>query len=366
MFEHPWFLALLIMAPWLVWRLIYQRNHQAVSFSSALSGVDLPITYRQRLRWIPDALLVLAFVLMVVSLARPRVGREQTVVQTEGIAIELVVDRSSSMMALDFQIDGSNVDRLEALKNVASKFLLGESDQSKDGELAGRVTDLVGLIVFAGYADALTPLTLDHSYLVSQMNQVRIVNERSEDGTAIGDAISLAVEKLSTLDQRSGREDIKSKVMILLTDGENTAGDVDPIQAAELAAAMGVKIYTVGMGTKGRAPFPVRRTADGQVLVQYQMVNIDEDTLREIADKTGGKYFRATDSDSLKSIYQAIDDLEKTKIEADSFVDYKELSLRSHRYLGYSVPALLLMAFACLTIRLVLLQTLFRQILHAS
>ncbi|MGB1926688.1 MAG: VWA domain-containing protein, partial [Rubripirellula sp.] len=335
-------------------------------YSSVFADVELPQTYRQRFRWIPDALLILAFVLMVVSLARPRVGREQTVVQTNGIAIELVVDRSSSMMALDFQIDGNNVDRLEALKNVASKFLLGNQDDAKEGLLDGRMSDLVGLVVFAGYADAVTPLTLDHSYLVSQLNQVRIVNERSEDGTAIGDAMSLAVEKLSTLDQRSEQQEIKSRIMILLTDGENTAGDVDPVQAAELAAAMGIKIYTIGVGTNGRAPFPVRRTADGQVLVQYQMVNIDEETLRKIAEETGGQYFRATDSDSLTEIYQVIDQLEKTEIEAESFVDYKELSLQSHRYLGYSIPAILLLAFGCLALRMILLQTLFRQIVQIS
>ncbi|MDA9777483.1 VWA domain-containing protein [Rubripirellula sp.] len=362
MFQHPWFLSLLIVVPWLVWRLTRGDRQHAVSYSSVLEEVVLPVTYRQRFRWVPDFLLILTFMLMVIAMARPRVGREQTVVNTEGIAIELVVDRSGSMMALDFQIDGNHVDRLEALKNVASKFLLGEQDDSDAGSLSGRSSDLVGLVVFAGYADAVTPLTLDHSYLVSQLNQVRIVNERSEDGTAIGDAISLAVEKLSTLDDRTDEQKIKSKIMILLTDGENTAGEVDPVQAAELAAAMGIKIYTVGMGTKGRAPFPVRRTADGQVLVQYQMVNIDEETLREIADKTEGQYFRATDSDSLKEIYEAIDQLEKTKIEAESFFDYKELALQSHRYGGYSLPALLLLAFSCLIGRVVLMQTIFRQI----
>ena len=360
MFQHPWFLILLLLAPLLVWMSLRNRRDQGLRFSSVVSELELPVTWRQRLRWLPTALLMAAFVFMVVSLARPRVGREQTLVQTEGIAIELVVDRSGSMMALDFQIDGDHVDRLEALKNVASKFVLGEEDdESETDRLKGRVSDLIGLIVFAGYADAITPLTLDHSYLVSQLNETRIVNE---DGTAIGDAISLGVEKLSTLDERSGEGEIESKVMILLTDGENTAGEIEPIQAAELAAAMDIKIYTVGMGTKGRAPFPVRRTADGQVLVQYQMVNIDEETLREIAEKTGGQYFRATDTASLQEIYEVINQLEKTKIEAESFVDYKELAIQSHRYFGSGFPPLLVCALACLLVRAVLVNTFFRQI----
>lgn len=361
MFQYPWILTLLLLTPWLIWKLARSDRNSGIRFSSVMHGLELPVTLRQRLRWLPDALLILTMIFMIVALARPRVGREQTIVNTEGIAIELVVDRSGSMMALDFQIDGNHVDRLEALKNVASKFVLGESEQP-DSQLEGRLSDLIGLIVFAGYPDAVTPLTLDHGYLVSQLNQTRIVNERSEDGTAIGDAISLAVEKLNSLEEREGQQPIESKIMILLTDGENTAGEIDPIQAAELAAAMDIKVYTVGMGTKGRAPFPVRRTADGQVLVQYQMVNIDEETLREIAEKTGGQYFRATDSESLEQIYEVINRLEKTKIESETFVDYKELSLQSHRYLGIWVPPLLLCALCSWVGRYLLMHSVFRRI----
>ena len=362
MFQHPWFLLLLLILPWWLWAILKGPRYEGVVYSSALSGLELPTTMRQRLRWLPNALMLLAFGVMVVALARPRVGREQTLVSTEGIAIELVVDRSGSMMALDFKINGDHVDRLEALKNVATKFVLGEQEGDPEKPLGGRFSDLIGLVVFAGYADSVTPLTLDHSYLVSQLNQTQIVNERSEDGTAIGDAISLAVEKLSTLQDRPDQQAVESKIIILLTDGENTAGEIEPVQAAELAAAMGIKIYTVGMGTKGRAPFPVRRTADGQVLVQYQMVNIDEETLREIANKTGGKYFRATDTTSLQGIYQEIDQLEKTEMETESFVDYKELAIQPHRFYGYQTPPLVLIALICLCGRSILLQTWFRQI----
>ena len=189
---------------------------------------------------------------MILSLARPRHGREQTIIESEGIAIQMVVDRSGSMRALDFKIENQHVDRLTAIKNVANKFVLGEDDSDT---LPGRISDLIGLITFAGYADATTPLTLDHTFLMAQLDNTRIVSQRREDGTAIGDAISLAVEKLNSLDQRQ-QEKIESKVIILLTDGENTAGEVEPMQAAELAAAMGIKVYAIGVGTKGRAPFP--------------------------------------------------------------------------------------------------------------
>ncbi len=259
------------------------------------------------------------------------------------------MDRSGSMRALDFKIDGTHVDRLTAIKNVASKFVMGD-EETAAGSLPGRISDLIGLITFAGYADALTPLTLDHHFLVDQLKRTEIVNRRAEDGTAIGDAISLAVDKLSTLEKRQESE-IKSKIVILLTDGENTAGEIDPMQAAELASTLGIKIYTIGVGTKGRAPIPVRRSASGQILVQYEFVNIDEKTLRTIAETTGGQYFRATDTTSLESIYEEIDQLEKTKVETQQFVDYKELAIQSFRLSGYPVPPLLLVALCLLAAR---------------
>ena len=200
---------------------------------------------------------------MIIAMARPREGREHTMVHSEGIALEMVVDRSSSMTAMDFRLDGTNVDRLTAIKNVAGRFVAGDptddgrSDDSISGTLSGRVSDLVGLIAFARYADAITPPTLDHAFLTSQLESIQIETRRQEDGTAIGDAISLAVEKLDSMDKRK-QEKVKSKVIILLTDGENTAGEVDPISAAELATTLGIKIYTIGVGTKGRAPVPSR------------------------------------------------------------------------------------------------------------
>ena len=359
MFHHPWFLMLLVLIPVIGWRLWASTKQASVSYSSAASDWDVRPSWRQRLAWVPSALTLAAATLMIISLARPRVGRDQTVVYSEGIAIELVVDRSGSMRALDFQIDGNHVDRLTAIKSVASKFVLGD-EEGKNGALPGRISDLIGLITFAGYADAMTPLTLDHSFLIDQLRRTQIVSRRDEDGTAIGDAISLAVDKLSTLEKRQENE-IKSKIIILLTDGENTAGEIDPNQAAELAATVGIKIYTIGVGTKGRAPFPVRRSASGQIVVQYEFVNIDEKTLRAISEATGGKYFRATDTTSLESIYEEIDQLEKTKVETQQFVDYKELAIQSSRLGGYQVPPLLAVALCLLAARIILSRTIFRK-----
>jgi Ca-activated chloride channel family protein len=366
MFYHPWFLLLLPLVPIVGWRLWSAGRETAIHFSSAAADWDVRPSWRQRILWLPSALLLTALTLMILAMARPRHGREQTIIDSEGIAIEMVVDRSGSMRALDFKIDGQHVDRLAAIKNVASKFVTGDTDgEGKgDGTLPGRVTDLIGLISFAGFADAITPPTLDHGFLVAQLENVRIVDAmregRGEDGTAIGDAISLAVDKLSTLDARQA-EKVKSKVIILLTDGENTAGEIEPAEAAELAAALGIKVYTIGVGTKGRAPFAVR-TRSGRVAIQYDIVNIDEETLQAIADATSGKYFRATDTESLEAIYHEIDQLEKTKVESQQFVDYRELAVQTARIGGFRVPALLLIAMLALSARSVLQLTVLRQL----
>ena len=361
MFQHPWFLLLLTIVPvagWMLWR---SGRLAAIDFSSAASGWSAAPTLKQRLLWLPSALTLTALTLMIVSLARPRHGREQTIISSEGIAIEMVVDRSGSMRALDFEIDGRNVDRLTAIKNVASKFVMGDDDKNADEALAGRVSDLIGLITFAGYADAVTPLTLDHTFLVQQLDRTQIVSKRSEDGTAIGDALALAVDKLNSLDDRQ-EEDIKSKVIILLTDGENTAGEFEPAVAAELAETMGIKIYTIGVGTRGVAPFPIRQLPGGRVVIRNEYVNIDEESLRAIADATGGKYFRATDTQSLESIYEEIDQLETTEVEAQQFVDYKELAVQDVRLGGIRVPALLWVAFLLLAVRMVLSLTFLRRL----
>ena len=358
MFAHPWFLSLLLLVPLAAWSLWSGRRRSAVTFSSTAIADDIGPTLRQRFSWLPSALALFALVLMILSLARPREGRERTIIESEGIAIEMVVDRSGSMQAMDFKIDGQRVDRLAAIKNVAADFVLGNQDSER--QLDGRASDLVGLIAFAGYADAISPPTLDHTYLTSQLNKLAIVQRRSEDGTAIGDAISLAVEKLNTLDD--DRDDKQnSKVIILLTDGENTAGEFDPLVAAELAEKMDVRIYTIGVGTRGQAPVPVPSPLTGRKLIQWMQVNIDEETLRGIAKTTGGKYFRATDTDSLIEIYAEIDQLEKAKIESQHVVNYRELAIQPFQWAGWNVPPLVLIAIFALVARLVLGHTIYRE-----
>ena len=355
MFYSPWFFLLLLALPILAWRIFSARRNVAIRFSAVSVARSVTPTLRQRLMWLPKALTLAAVVFIILGLARPREGREQTVIDTEGIAIEMVVDRSGSMRALDFKIEDENVDRLTAIKNVAGKFISGDDD------LDGRLSDLVGLITFAGFADGVTPPTLDHSFLVSNLNQTEIVSVAQEDGTAIGDAIALAVEKLNALDDRQS-EKVKSKIIILLTDGENTAGDLDPLAAADLAQTMGIKIYTIGVGTKGQAPIPVTDGFSGRQVIRWMPVNIDEETLQKVAEITEGKYFRATDTDSLENIYAEIDELEKTKVEADHFVDYRELAVQPLRAGWISMPPLLLIAFVLLLARVVLQQTWLREL----
>ena len=294
-------------------------------------------------------------ILLIVALARPQEGRKQTIVDSEGIAIEMVVDRSGSMQAMDFQLNGAPVDRLTAVKDVAAQFVSGGDN------LPGRVSDLVGLITFAGRADGIAPPTLDHPYLIGQLERTEIATDRSEDGTAIGDGIGLAVEKLTALGKGDERK-MKSKVVILLTDGENNAGDLDPIQAAELAATLGVKVYTIGVGTNGRAPFRVADPFTGRTVLQWARVNIDEATLKRVADATGGKYFHATDTASLEQIYKDIDQLERSRVEARNFTDYRELAIEPVHAGAVTLPPLVLVAFWLLATQIVLSNTLFRGI----
>ena len=343
LFARPWVLLLLLgvaaLAVWRVWR---DRRRAAVAWSVAERALGaVPVTWRVRARWVPTALMLLALALLVVALARPQEGRRQTTIDSEGIAIALLVDRSSSMRALDFELEGQRVDRLAAVKRVAADFLLGDADLA----LAGRGADLVGLITFAQYADVISTLTLDHSFVVDGLESARIVERGSEDGTAIGDAVGLAVERLQSLEQP-----VQSRVIILLTDGENTAGSLDPLQAAELAASQGVKIYTIGVGTRGRAPVPVRGVF-GQTRIRMAQVNIDEATLTAMADATGGAYFRATDTASLAGVYRAIDELETTVLEERTVTDTRELAVDAWRDalpLGWSLPPLLPLAAGAL------------------
>lgn len=354
MFHAPYVLLLLLGVPFLGWRMWARKSTEAVTFSSTRFADSMEATWRQKMTWLPSALLLATVSLLIICLAGPRDGRQKTSTSSEGIAIQILVDRSGSMRALDFKKDDQPVDRLTAVKDVAGRFVLG------DDELGGRFSDLVGLVTFAGMATARTPPTLDHAFVVSQLHESQIVTRRDEDGTAIGDAIGLAVEKLSTLDKEQDKE-IKSKIVILLTDGENTAGDLEPVQAAELAKMMEIRVYTIGVGTKGRAPVPVRDPRTGRQRIMWDDVNIDEETLQQIAGTTGGKYFRATDTESLEEIYVEIDRLEKTEVETMQYVDYRELAVQPIQFGPRRIPPVAWWSMVTLSASVLLKNTLLRE-----
>lgn len=358
-FHQPWALLLLPLAA-LVWaRRVIRPRYTAVRFSSTEPLMAAGRTWAVRAQALPVLLRTLAVLLLILCLAQPRKGNQQTRIKAEGIAIQLVVDRSGSMRALDLSLRGRRTDRLAAVKTVVKDFVGG-------GEgLRGRDDDLIGAIVFARDADSISPLTLDHAYLLDALDKTELAKNQNEDGTAIGDGLALAVERLKTLEQQRGlrnEQKIKSKVIILLTDGENNAGDVEPLKAAEIAAAFGIKVYTIGAGTRGMAEVVVTDPFSGREVLRQMPVSIDEDTLRKIADLTKGKYFRATDADSLKRIYATIDTLEKTRTEERRFMDYKELATEWVRLGAVTMPPLLLIAFVLLGIEVLLANTWLRRI----
>ena len=320
--RHPWFLlATLTCLPVFLWA---RRAPGRVVFSSLKILPPHGGSWRMRVNWVPDVLLGVAAALLGVALAGPRVGDRNSRVEREGIAIMMVVDVSGSMQALDLSTRTKERTRLDAVKDVFAQFVHG------GGGLAGRPNDAIGVVTFARYADTPCPLTLDHGNLAAVARKLEIVTERSEDGTAMGDGLGLAVERLRDSQARS-------KVAILLSDGVNNAGVEAPLAAAELAKTQGVKVYTVGAGTNGTAPVRVQDPFTGQKVLQAMQVEIDEKTLQEIASRTGGKYFRATDAQALLDVYKEIDRLERTELTEERFREY-------HEYYGALLATGLLLA----------------------
>ena len=272
---------------------------------------------------------LLAFALLIIALARPRLGRGSSDIEASGIDIVLVLDVSGSMEALDFKLEGKQVNRLEVVKDVVGKFI---------GE---RPNDKLGMVAFAGRPYLVSPLTLDHEFLSKRLASLQM--GQVEDGTAIGSAIASSVDHLRN-------SDAKSRIVILLTDGVNNAGAVNPLTAAEAAKTLGIKIYTIGAGTRGEAPVPVR-DGFGRTHLQTMKVDIDEEMLRTVASATGGQSYRATDTDSLKEIYASINQLEKSTRKLKKYQQYEEL------YLRFLVPGL-----GILLLELVLRQTRFRRL----
>ena len=296
-FAQPYQFILLGLVPIVIW--IYMNNYQTrqaalvVSTTSTFPGVP---TWKTALRHLPFIFRMIAFVFLVIALARPQVRNEEHKVTGEGVDIILTIDVSGSMLAQDF-----SPNRMEAAKEVAANFV------------DSRPTDRIGLVIFSGESFTLSPATTDKNVLKAQIYNIR--SGLLEDGTAIGSGLATSVDRL-----RSSKS--KSKVVILLTDGENNGGMIDPNTAMEIAKAEGVKVYTIGLGTEGYAPVP--QQVGGGIVMQREKVNIDEKLLKQIADETGGRYFRAKDNESLRNIYNEIDQLEKSKIESTTVANYTE------------------------------------------
>jgi Ca-activated chloride channel family protein len=326
-FAQPWFLlAGLLAIPALWWSL---RGAGRVVFSSLRALPGGGHTWRTRLAWLPDALLALAVLSLAVALAGPRGGDFNARIRREGIAVMMAVDVSGSMRALDLSEKNQELTRLDAVKRTFEQFVLGGHG------LDGRDDDAIGLVAFARYADTRSPLTLDHGNLVTAARQLDFARQE-EDGTAIGAGLELAVERLADYKARS-------KVVVLLTDGESNVHDFDEDTAIEDAVKAGIKVYTIGAGTTGVAPIRVDR-GDGRTDLMQMTVRIDETMLRKIADRTGGQYFRATDNAGLHKIYAQIDKLERSAIEDVRFAEY-------FQYYGWFVELALVLVVLAFTLR---------------
>ena len=297
--HYLWLLVLLVpMVAYYVWRTL--QGGAAIQISTVRGVMGAPRTFRYYLRHLPFVLRAAAFSLLVVALARPQDVEQNVNTNTEGIDIMLAIDVSGSMLARDFQPD-----RITAAKEVAGSFI------------ADRYGDRIGLVAFAGEAFTQSPLTTDQSTLQTLLARIR--SGLIEDGTAIGNGLATAINRLR-------ESDAKSKVIILLTDGVNNQGQIAPMTAAEIAKAQGIRVYTIGVGTEGMAPYPAIDMF-GNLTFVNQKVEIDEKVLKAISDMTGGRYFRATDKEKLKAVYDEINQLEKSKIEVMEHISYHELFL---------------------------------------
>lgn len=329
-FAHPWLLLLLLALPLAAWLRGRRGPRAAFVYSSTGLVRNLAGAARSRAGAALFALRWLALALLVVGLARPLKIESETSVKASGVDIVVAVDLSTSMEAQDFELDRKRVNRLVIAKDVLRKFI------------ARRPNDRIGLVAFAGRAYVASPLTLDHDALLTNLERLQI--GLIEDRTAIGAALAAAVNRLRDVQS-------KSKIVVLMTDGQNNVTKITPEMASDAAQSLGVKVYTIGVGTRGLAPTPVVDPWTGQKVFQMRPVDIDEQTLQAIADKTGGKYYRADNTDTLRKIYAEIDSLEKTEAEMKKFVRRHELMT------WFVVPGL-----ALLLLELALANTLWRRL----
>jgi Ca-activated chloride channel family protein len=303
-FAHPWALLGLALVPLLGWWLWRRQRAPHLRYSDLGLMRDLPRSPRVHLRGLPNGLRLLALALLVVGVARPQAARQREVIRGRGVDIVLALDISGSMAALDFE--PSN--RLEAAKEVIGAFI---------GE---REYDRIGLVVFAREAFRQSPPTFDYDALRQLLEVIRLAPElQLDDGTAIG----MGLAQASAMLQES---DAQSRVIILLTDGVNNSGEIDPLTAAQAAAALEIKVYAIGMGRPGQVPFPVNDPVFGP-RTRLVRSEIDEEILQRIAETTQGRYFRATDTDGLAEVYAEINRMEKSDVEAEVFTRYRELGV---------------------------------------
>jgi Ca-activated chloride channel family protein len=313
-FQHPWFLLALLALPLFAWLRGRKGARPAFVYSSVTLLKQVSKTSRSRAGALLHSLRWLALALLIFALARPQKAQTETSVRASGVDIVIALDLSTSMESEDFTIRGQRVNRLTVAKDTIAKFI------------ERRPSDRIGLVAFAGRAYIAAPLTLDHQFL--QANLERLQLHTIEDGTAIGSGLSAAINRLRDIES-------KSKIVILMTDGQNNAGKVPPVTAAEAAKALGMKVYTIGVGIRGYAPYPVM--VFGQKTYRQVQVDIDEETLTAVAEKTGGKYFRADSTDTLRKIYAEIDQFEKSEAVVKKFVRRTEL------FHWFAVPGALLL-----------------------
>ena len=319
-FKDPWVLSLIILIPIMVLIARRRRSESSFVFSSEELIRELKPTLRQRLSRLPLYLRAVAIALLLIALARPQSVLEGSKTVSEGVDIVLTLDTSTSMLAEDFKIGARRINRFDVVKEVVKEFIRKRKD------------DRVGMVAFAARAYTVCPLTTNYSWLNENLDRVKV--GMIEDSTAIGSALATSINRLKT-------SKTKSKIVILLTDGVNNAGTISPMVAAEAAKALKIKVYTIGVGTKGLSPYPFKDMY-GRTVYQNIPIEIDEDVLKKIADVTGGKYYLASDTETLRKIYDDISRLEKSAIEHFGYREYSEL------FLYFLIPGLILLGLEIL------------------
>jgi len=328
-FKDAWAIILIFFIPLLIF--IFRKKSVSPSFlfSSKELADGLKSTFRQHMKTLPLFLRGLAIALIILAFARPQTVLEGTKTVSEGVDIVLVLDTSTSMLAEDFRMGTARVNRYDVVREVVKEFIKKRKD------------DRIGMVAFAARAYTVCPLTTDYAWLNENLDRVKV--GMIEDGTAIGSAIASAVNRLRT-------SKTKSKIIILLTDGVNNAGTISPLVAAEAAAALKIKVYAIAVGTKGLSPYPFK-DAYGRTVYQNIPIEIDEEVLKRIADVTGGKYYLATDTETLRKIYEDINRLEKSNIEHFGYREYDEL-----------FPYFLLPGIAILLLEILISNTIFLKV----